>query len=63
MKKSLHSFLRYVNIFFTINRPNVNYRKLNNYFLKKLKKEGFLEILRSKISYFKEYNIEIRFKE
>jgi hypothetical protein len=41
----------------------VNYRKLNNYFLKKLKKEGFLEILRSKISYFKEYNIEIRFKE
>jgi hypothetical protein len=57
MKKSLHSFLRYVNIFSTINKLKVNYRKLTNYFLKNSKKEGFLEILRSKISYFREYNI------
>jgi hypothetical protein len=57
MKKKLHSFLKYANIFATINRLNVNYKKLTNYFLKNSKKEGFLEILRSKISYFGEYNI------
>jgi hypothetical protein len=57
MKKKLHSFLKYDNIFATINRLNVNYKKLTNYFLKNSKKEGFLGILRSKISYFGEYNI------
>ncbi len=53
----LYSFLRYINILIKINRINVNYKKLTNYFLKNSKKEGFLEILRSKISYFGEYNI------
>ena len=57
MKKCCIPFKIYVNIFTKINRLKVNYRKLTNYFHKNSKKERFLEIFRSKISYFREYNI------